>query len=132
MRIRLIRKESMSREHLAVLEARFCYSESIEGDCGPVKAWRAYSRYLYGFLYLASGQPIAIAEASGRPVSKPGWWIDLDLRGKGFGNELVDLLAAELLADGVTTIGTTPIQTPQGRYDTQSGMLVLRLRAHFP
>lgn len=132
MRIRLIRKENMSREHLAVLEAKLFYSESLEGDCGPLKSWRAYPRYLYGFLDLASVQPIAIAEASGRPVSKPGWWIDIDFRGKGYGNELVDLLAAELLADVVTTIGSIPIQTPQGRYDTQPRMLVLRLRAHFP
>ena len=74
--------------------------------------------------------PVAIAEASGHPAS-PGWWIDSKYRGQGLGNELVDLLAEHLKAEGVTNIGRIPIDTHLGSYNTASSKLVQRLRRHF-
>lgn len=131
MRIHLVRKEDLSSEQLATLARKLSDSEAREGECGPIRAWDAYKKYLYAFLEEGTEQPIAIAEGSGRPVSAPGWWIDHGYRGKGYGYELVDLLAAHLKSDGVTTIGTIPIQTPGGAYDEQSQKLVQRLRMHF-
>ena len=107
-RIRLIRKEDMTSEQLKVLDDRLCFSESIEGECGPVRAWRAYRRYLYAFFDLASGKPIAIAEASGRPVSTPGWWIDPDFRNMGYGGELIDQLADCLRASSYPILKSPP------------------------
>ncbi|MGH8748029.1 MAG: hypothetical protein ACREU5_02860 [Burkholderiales bacterium] len=75
--------------------------------------------------------PIAISEASGRPVAIPGWWIDHGFRDQGYGNELVDLLAAYLAADGVTGIGLIPIDTHNGQYNEQSSKLARRFRAKF-
>ena len=131
MRIHLTRKEDLLPEQLATLATKLSDSVAREGECGPVRAWGAYKRYLYAFLEEGTEQPIAIAEASGRPVSAPGWWIDHCYRGKGYGYELVDLLAVHLKSDGVTTIGTIPIQTPGGAYDERSRKLEQRLRMHF-
>ena len=131
MRIHLARKEDLLPEQLATLARKLSDSVAREGECGPVRAWEAYKKYLYAFLEEGTEQPIAIAEGSGRPVSAPGWWIAHCYRGKGYGYELVDLLALHLKSDGVTTIGRILIQTPGGAYDVQSRKLVRRLRMHF-
>lgn len=131
MRIRLARKEDLLPKQLATLAKMLSDSVAREGECGPVRAWGAYKKYLYAFLEEGTEQPIAIAEASGRPVSAPGWWIDRCYRGKGYGYELVDLLATHLKSDGVTTIGKILIQTQGGAYDERSRKLEQRLRMHF-
>jgi len=132
MRLVLVRKEDLLPEQLRALDERLQYSISLEGECGPVRAWYGYTHYLYAFVPAESQAPIAIAEASGRPASSPGWWIDPKFRSQGYGNELIDLLAEYLRADGVTTIMPILIQTPGGKYDTQSRRLALRLLSYFP
>ena len=132
MRIHLTPKGDLTPEQLASFDARLSHSEAFEGECGPVRAWRAYKTYLYAFLENETGMPIAVAVGCGGPVCAPGWWIDLDRRGKGYGYEVVDLLASQLKLNGVTEIGPIPIQTPGGAYDEQSRKLVQRLRTHFP
>ena len=132
MRLSLVRKEDLTPQQMDEIQERLQRSIQVDGECGPIKAWFAYKQFLYAFILLDGNSPIAIAEASGRPVSAPGWWIDPDYRGQGYGNELVDLLAQYLRADGVTKIGRIPIQTPNGKYDEQSSRLVMRLRSHFP
>lgn len=131
MRLRIVRKEDLSPEQLRVISERFKYSITLEGECGPIHAWNSYKYFLYAFLKVDSNTPIAIAEASGRPISSPGWWVAPEYRGQKYGNELVDLLAEHLKSDGVTGIGHIPIQTPNGQYDTQSQRLVTRLRGYF-
>jgi acyl-coenzyme A thioesterase PaaI-like protein len=131
MRLRLIQKEELTPEQLRKLDERLQYSIKLDGECGPVRAWHTYTRYLYAFIHIQDEMVIAIAEASGRPSSSPGWWIDPHYRGQGYGNELVDLLAENLRTDGVTKIMPISIQTPDGKYDTQSRLLVDRLRGHF-
>jgi len=131
MRLSLVCKNNLSPKQLAQLQMRIQNCIHLEGECGPVKAWHAYKQYLYAFVLLDSKTPIAIAEASGRPVSAPGWWIDPDYRGQGYGNELIELLALHMQKDGVTGIGSIPIQTPNGKYDEQSRRLVVRLRSYF-
>lgn len=131
MRIYLVRKEDLAKNQMADLDARLQNCIQLEGACGPINAWYAYKHFLYAFVLLETQTPIAIAEASGRPVSAPGWWIAPEHRGQGYGNELVDLLATYLKADGVTQISSIPIQTPGGKYDEQSSRLVARLRRQF-
>lgn len=131
MRICLVRKEDLTPEQLEKLQKRLQYSVGLEGECGPIYAWNNFTRYLYAFLTVDGKTPIAIATASGRPISSPGWWVDPGCRGQNYGNELVDLLARYLKSDGVTEIGDIPIQTPSGQYDAQSQQLVKRLRSHF-
>jgi|CXWL01.1.fsa_nt_gi GNAT superfamily N-acetyltransferase len=132
MRIRLVRKEHLSAAELQAFHERLHASIEHEGECGPVRAWYSYTSCLYAFLSSEGAFPVAIAEASGRPISSPGWWVDPIHRGSGYGKELVDLLAQHLRADGVTSIGPMLIQTPGGKYDVQSSKLVVRLRGHFP
>ena len=132
MRIRLIHKKDLTVAQTALLEAAMRSADANEGESGPVRAWRNYQRYLYAFVDTTTGYPIAVAEASGRPTSSPGWWIAPEHRSKGYGYELVDLLAMHLKIDGVTAIGTILIQTPGGAYDDRSRKLEARLRTHFP
>ena len=132
MRLRLVRKEDLTPLDLQRFDERLQASVRLEGGCGPVQAWYTYRRYLYGFVSVVDQQSIAIAEASGRPESSPGWWVDPACRSMGYGYELVDLLAEHLRSDGVTSIGRILIQTPGHKYDTQSSKLVVRLRGYFP
>lgn len=129
--LRIVLKEKLTSTQLDELHRRIEDCVGYEEECGPIKAWRVFNRNLYAFVLLDANTPIAIAEASGRPVCAPGWWIAPEYRGQGYGNELVDLLAQQLLADGVTKIGPILIQTPQGQFDEQSRRLVQRLRSHF-
>jgi hypothetical protein len=132
MRLSLVRKEELTSAQVNELDRRIedCV-RGHEGECGPIMAWRMYKHYLYAFVLKDTNTPIAIAEASGRPVSLPGWWIAPEYRGQGHGNELVDLLAQHLLGDGVSEIGLILIQTPNGQFDEQSRKLVSRLRNYF-
>jgi Acetyltransferase (GNAT) family len=104
-------------------------------DHGPPSIWHIYDpSTLYAFTLLELGLPIAIAEASG-PVhaANPGWWIDSQFRGKGYGNELVDLLADRLKTKGYTgVIERIAITSPQPDYAEASRKMVTRFRAHFP
>lgn len=131
MRLRLVRKEDLATVGLRRFDERLQASVHLEGLCGPIQAWYRYQRYLYGFVSVVDQEPIAIAEASGRPVSSPGWWVDPACRSMGYGYELVDLLAEHLRGDGVTSIGRVLIRTPGHKYDAQSSKLVSFLRAYF-
>lgn len=100
-------------------------------DRGPLKVWGGFEQYLYGFIDSDSQDPVAIAEASGRPIATPGWWITSECRGRGLGKQMIDLLAAYLMKDGVTGLGSIPIDTYAGHYHVQSAKLAARLRRHF-
>ena len=131
MRLHLIRKEDLTPDQLGEFDKRLQASIRTEGECGPVRAWYEYTRYLYSFVSRETRTPIAIAESSGRPASGPGWWIDPEFRGQRYGNDLVDALAEHLRKDGVTSILPIQIQTIGGRYDMQSSRLEQRMRSHF-
>lgn len=131
MRTALTQKCNLSTEQLAALDVRLQLSIELEGECGPIRAWKAYPNFLYALVLVQANTVIGLVEASGRPRSGPGWWIDPRFRGKCFGNELIDLLAIRLKQDGVTGLLPMPIQTPGSKYDSQSSKLVARLRAHF-
>ena len=130
MRLTIISKNNLTEGQRQHLDQRLTAFEHLN-DNGPIRCWNVYQEYLYAFINREINLPIAIAEASGRPISTPGWWIDSEFRGQGFGNELVDLLAGQLKAEGVIGIGPIPIDSYLGVYDDQSIKLVKRLRGHF-
>jgi RimJ/RimL family protein N-acetyltransferase len=104
---------------------------NTECDYGPPRVWHKHQAFLYAFLHKELKVPIAIAEASVRPRATAGWWVDSQFRGQGYGNEVVDLLATYLKADGVTEIGSIPIDTHLGKYNERSIKLAQRFRARF-
>jgi hypothetical protein len=59
------------------------------------------------------------------------WWIDSKFRGQRHRNELVDLFAAYLEAEGVREVGPIGILTYRGQYDVQSAKLAERFRSRF-
>lgn len=71
-----------------------------------------------------TGEAIGIADASG-PANRvhAGWWIDLNYRGKGYGRELVMLLAAKLKSKGYSEAGGIRVDTWRGEYDIASRRL---------
>ena len=124
-------KDALSPAQLAVIEERLSLPIHLN-DEGPSRAWRTYDPAgLFAFLDTASGALVALAEAAGGDGVKPGWWVDSAFRGQGYGAEVVDLIAANLKARGVTRIGWILIATRNQEYDKQSGKLVRRLRQHF-
>lgn len=115
MRLKIVEKSDLTQSQCRYLDERLAAPEHAN-DSGPIRAWNTHQQFLYVFVYKQLKLPIAISEASGRPTSVPGWWIDSRFRGQGFGNELVDLLASYLKAHGVSRIGPIPIDTYRGEY----------------
>jgi RimJ/RimL family protein N-acetyltransferase len=127
----MVDKPDLSPAQLALIEARLSLPVH-EHDEGPSRAWRTYDpTTLYAYFEQSSGELVALVDANGQDDVKPGWWVDSAFRGRGFGAEVVDLLAAKLKARGVTRIGWILIATHKQEYDAQSGKLVRRLRRHF-
>jgi len=130
MRLVIVPKKELSDEQRRYLDERLAAPEH-QNDKGPSQVWNAYEGFLYAFIHKESNLPIAIAEASGRPVATPGWWVDSKFRGQGYGNEVVDLLAEFLKTDGVTDIGAILIESYCNEYDEQSTRLARRIRNRF-
>jgi RimJ/RimL family protein N-acetyltransferase len=129
-RLTIVPKNQLTEEQRRQLEKRLAAPEH-RNDKGPSQVWNKRADFLYGFIDEESKQPVAIAEASGRPVASPGWWIDSQFRGQGYGNEVVDRLAEYLKRDGVTDIGAINIESYCNEYDEQSTRLARRIRSRF-
>ena len=110
MRLYIVPKAELSEEQARYLNERLSAPEHKD-DSGPCRVWNTYQFALYGFIDKETNLPIAIAEASGRPIATPGWWIDSKFRSLGFGNDLVDLLAVQLKSEGVTGLGRCTAET---------------------
>ena len=130
MRLTIILKSELSEVQARHLSGRLAAPEH-QHDNGPAQVWHIYQAGLYAFIHKVSMLPIAIAEASGCPSVSPGWWIDSTFRRQGYGNELVDLLAEYLKAQGVTSVRPILIDPYQNVYDEQSAKLAKRFRTHF-
>lgn len=130
MRLSLVKKADLTAEQSAYLQERLDL-DIHRHDGGPSQVWNRYVYGLFAFLEKESNRPVAIVECSAADEVRPGWWIDSDYRGKGYGAEVVDLLAQHLMGIGVKSVGPIPIQTQLGVYDAQSSILAKRFRNHF-
>lgn len=126
----IIEKIALSPAQLKLVEERLSLPEH-QNDLGPPKVWDCCSSGIFAYFDAASGQLVALVEASGINNVQPGWWIDSSFRGQGYGGKVVDILAENLKARGVTRIGSMAITTHQQLYDEQSIKLAKRLRRHF-
>lgn len=61
----------------------------------------------------------------------PGWWIDSAFRGKGYGSALVDVLAAQLRARGVTRLGGIRMESAAPGEAAASTRMADKLRARW-
>ena len=129
-RLDIVLKTDLTERQAHHLNERLLAPEH-KNDNGPCRVWHIYEVALYAFVEREKALPIGIAEASGRPIATPGWWIDSEYRGAHYGNELVDLLAEQLKSEGVTGIGRITIDTYLGTYNEQSSRLAQRIRKHF-
>lgn len=131
MRLAIILKSELSEEQAQYLDSRLTAPEHKD-DRGPPAGWHTHQSGLYAFIHRQSNRPIAIASASG-PVYAvvPAWWVDSKFRRQGYGNELVDLLAAYLRKEGYTGVGKIVIDTYGGKYLDASTKLAQRFKAHF-
>ena len=129
-RLDIVLKADLTERQARHLNERLSAPEH-ENDNGPCRVWNRYEVALYAFVERERTLPIGIAEASGRPIATPGWWIDSAYRGAHYGNELVDLLAEQLKSEGVTGIGRITIDTYLGTYNEPSSRLAQRIRKHF-
>lgn len=130
-RLALVKKADLTPVQLEHLRNRLADPMHVN-DGGPPNVWNGYTHGVFAFVECNSGLPIAIAEASGLDWVAPGWWVDYAFRQKGYGKELVDLLADYLKSIGVKRIGKIRIQTYRGEFDIWSEKLADRMRAHFP
>ncbi|MGH8727578.1 MAG: GNAT family N-acetyltransferase [Burkholderiales bacterium] len=129
-RLLIVPKNQLSDEQRRYLDERLAVPEH-RNDKGPLQVWNKYERFLYAYIHKELNLPIALAQAPGRPVASPAWWIDSKFRGQGYGNEVVDLLAEFLKKDGVTDIGAIQIESYCNEYDEQSTRLARRIRSRF-
>ncbi|HNA29539.1 MAG TPA: hypothetical protein PLL19_05825 [Thiobacillaceae bacterium] len=131
MTLAILPKSSLLASQVRWIDERLSAQEHAD-DCGPPKVWSTYQQGLYAVIDLELNRPVGLVEASG-PTDRisPGWWLDSTVRGKGYGNQLVDALAAYLKAQGYTGVGNILIQTKDGIYDHASQALAKRFRSHF-
>ena len=131
MALTIVPKPNLSAAQLQWINERLSAKEHTD-DCGPPKVWGTYQQGLYAVIDEESNRPVGIVEASGpTDCISPGWWLDSTVRGKGYGNQLVDALAAYLKSLGFTGAGRITIQTKGGVYDQASQALARRFQAHF-
>lgn len=132
-RIRIVEKLSLNSDQLQHLEWRLSVPEH-KFDCGPRSIWETngYQPNLFAAILIATGKPIGIVYRSGLPNEiNASWWIDSKYRGKGYGSEMVDQLARQLLEEGVTGVGDIVNNTFRGEYDLASQRLLSRLKSRF-
>ncbi len=131
MRLSIRDKANLRPEHANHLKERLGAPEH-QNDVGPCRVWHVYQSGLYAFVLNETGLPIGIAEASGpSDAVNAGWWIDSEFRGRGYGNELIDLLAPRLKQCRYTGAGTILVTTHRAEYDEPSRKLKQRFLAHF-
>ncbi len=132
MCLSIVAKSELSVAQAVFIEERLLAPEHVD-DKGPPMVWRNYTQGLYAVVLTQSLQPIGLIELSGsKEWASPGWWLDKDFRGKGYGTILVDTLAAYLTSEGYTGAGRITIQTHDHVYDLPSTKLAKRFQRHFP
>ena len=132
MCLSIVAKHDLSAEQVAHIESRLLAPEHVS-DAGPPRVWHIYQHGLYAVVLQPSNMPIGLVEASGdKDCVSPGWWLDKNFRGKGYGSKLVDALADHLKAQGFTGAGRIEIQTTNHAYDAASKELAKRFQKHFP
>lgn len=127
MSLTMYSKDDLSPAQLAEVAARLARPEHAH-DEGPSRAWHHYKSGLYAFFEQDGGRLIALVEYGTGTSVRPSWWIDREFRGRGYGNQVMELLARHLLANGVTHIGWVLIASHNQQYDAQSTKLARRLR----
>jgi RimJ/RimL family protein N-acetyltransferase len=127
MSLVMYRKDDLSPAQLAEIAARLALPIHAH-DEGPSRAWATYKSGLHAFFDDSIGRLIALVEYGEGTSVRPGWWIDHEFRGRGYGRQVVELLAKHLRANGVTHIGRVLIASHQQQYDVQSTRMVQRLR----
>lgn len=131
MILAIIPKSKLTPSQARWIEERLSAPEHAD-DCGPPKVWNIYQRGLYAVIDVEQNKPVGLVEASGSTdCISPGWWLDSSIRGKGYGNQLVDALATYLKAEGYTGAGEITIQTKGCIYDQASQALATRFQSHF-
>jgi RimJ/RimL family protein N-acetyltransferase len=131
MTLAILPKSHLSESQARWIDERLSAQEHAN-DCGPPKVWSTYQQGLYAVIDLELNRPVGLVEASGpTDCISPGWWLDSTVRGKGYGNQLVDALAAYLKAQGYTGVGNILIQTKDGNYDQASSALKKRFLSQF-
>ena len=131
MCLSIVTKSKLLDAQVRFIEERLLAPEHAN-DIGPSKVWSTYQQGLYAVVHTASTRPIGIVEAAGSgDCISPGWWLDKDFRGKGYGTKLVDTLVAYLKSEGYTGAGQIKIQTHDHSYDIASQKLAERFQRHF-
>jgi len=88
--------------------------------------------FIFVVLFSETNKPIGLLYRGGpKEATSVSWWLDHKFRGRGIGNEMVDLFANILKKEGVTRIAPLPIEPHQGRHNIASEKLAIRLKAHF-
>src|SRR6266568_5334828 len=120
MCLTIVPKSELSGEQARQLKERLSAPEH-QCDRGPPQVWNTYQAGLYGVVDVNSNQVIGIVEASdSKDCVSPGWWLDSRVRGKRYGNKLVDALATYLKQQGYTGVGKIRIETCEHRHDAAS------------
>lgn len=123
----------MNEEQACHLRARTAVEEH-RGDPGPCRDWEMESLgwFIFIVLFNETTQPIGLLYRGGpKDTTSVTWWLDQKFRGRGIGNEVIDLFAHILKGEGVTRIAPIIIEPYRGQRNFASEKLALRLRAHF-
>jgi len=127
-RLSLVPKLSLSSDEAVRLGARLSLPRH-RNDEGPPHVWNAPACQSMLLAVLLESTAIgAIYHGGPAYAHDVAWWLDSQYRGRGLGNAMVDALAPQLSAAGITGIGEIAIRGP---YWKQSAALVRRLKRRF-
>lgn len=133
VRIEIVKKEKLTEEQTLHLRDRTVADEH-RGDRGPCRDWEMESltSFIFVVLLKETNMPIGLLYRGGpKDATSISWWIDQKFRGRGIGNEMVDLFANVLKKEGVASIAPIPSEPYRGRQNIASEKLAMRLRGHF-
>jgi len=133
MTIKIIERKNLNEQQRSYLRDRTTADEHRD-DGALCRTWEMESlaSFIFVMLLEETNIPIGLLYRGGPPTATSvSWWIDRRFRGRGLGNEMVDLFATLLKEEGVTGVAPLPIEPYQGQENIASEKLVTRLRRHF-
>ena len=133
MPVRIVPKTKLDKKASAYLRKRLAAPEH-RLDHGPIQVWDStgYCPNLFVAIESSLGIPIGVLYRAGqKSATDAGWWLDSRFRGRGYGSQMIDTLAALLKEEGVTGIGPIRVVTHAEDHHKASSRLVSRLRRHF-
>jgi RimJ/RimL family protein N-acetyltransferase len=123
MKIRIVEQSELNQNQVTFIKKRLSLKEH-RYDQGPCRCWEIYQYGMYAAVGENETDIIALLEVSGpKGAVEPGWWVDIQYRGQGYGELIVKAFSSHFRRKGCYGIGNIRVFTTKGQYDEASEKL---------